>query len=709
MKKPSKRTVLIVRFLLASPGRYTTVRELSDALDVSERTIKRELPLTEEWLDKQGVTLTRKPGYGLMIEGDGNTLAALETEMDSISVSPSFSREERRYFIISELLLASEPIKLYAFASRFKVTEGTLSNDLDRIEEWLSSFRIELIRKPGYGVYVQGNEKDVRTALIHLLHEHLDEYELIHLIRDRDKESEDNLSKVQSHIRNRLLNLVEESTIVQLERYLTELEQHMQLKLTDSAFIGLAVHLALAIERMRSGQRITIPSQVLHELKRHPSFKAAQMLVNRLEDAFSLSIPEDETGYITMHLKGAEIKLDAEKEADYENVSFELVRLARDILKKAEALTGLELKSNSRLFFGFINHLGPAVERLKLGLDIRNPLLRQIKEQYASVYDIARNCSKVLEEYVGLPIPDAEIGYIALHLGAMLEYAEAKYMKNSVQVLVVCASGIGTSSLLQTRIRKEFPTLHIAAVVSAAETESYEDQVDLIISTVDLVSRLPVVRVSPLLGERDIEKVRAMLEDTSPHTDRVPLSKESSGSLAESLQKQKRLIEGIQDLLNNLVIQDGAHFGSIDELIERIAGNYAKDEAGTSQLIQELQEREKLGETILSQEGIFLLHCRSTVISKLALSVLRFTEPITYGADKEARLSAAIVLLAPRGSDRTYLEAASEVSKSLIDRPGFAARLTDGTSAALSLDIQGIMKDLYLRKIEQYTMEVEQL
>ncbi|SFS36428.1 BglG family transcription antiterminator [Paenibacillus sp. 453mf] len=709
MEKPSKRTVLIVRFLLASPSRFITVRELSDALDVSERTIKRELPLTEEWLDEQGVTLTRKPGYGIMLEGDSDALATLEAEMDSISVSPSFSRDERRYFIISELLLASGPIKLYAFASRFKVTEGTLSHDLDRIEEWLSGFNIELVRKPGYGVYVEGNEKDVRTALIHLLHEHLNEYELIHLIRDRDKENEDNMSKVQSHIRNRLLNLVEESTIVQLEKYLTDLEQHMQLKLTDSAFIGLAVHLALAIERMRSGQRITIPPQVLHELKRHPSFSAAQTLVNRLEDAFSLTIPEDETGYITMHLKGAEIKLDAEKETDYENVSFELVRLARDILKKAEALTGLELKSNSRLFFGFINHLGPAVERLKLGLDIRNPLLGQIKEQYTSVYDIAHHCSKVLEEYVGLPIPDAEIGYIALHLGAMLEYAEAKYMKNSLKVLVVCASGIGTSSLLQTRIRKEFPTLHIAAVVSAAETKSYEEQVDLIITTVDLVSRLPVVRVSPLLGDRDIEKVRTMLEDTTPHTDRVPLKKESSASLADTLQKQKMLIEGIQDLLNNLVIQDGAYFGSIDELIEGIAGNYAKDEAGKTQLIQELHEREKLGETILSREGIFLLHCRSTVISKLTLSFLRFTKPITYGSDKEAHLSAAIVLLAPRGSDRTYLEAASEVSKSLIDRPGFAARLTDGTSAVLNLEIQGIMKDLYLRKIEQYTMEVEQL
>ncbi|MCM3785090.1 BglG family transcription antiterminator [Neobacillus mesonae] len=709
MEKPSKRAVLITRFLLASSGRYVTVRELSDELDVSERTIKRELPITEQWLNEQGVTLTRKPGYGLMIEGESDALSSLSTAVDTVSIVPSFSRDERRYFIISELLLASEPVKLYAFASKFKVTEGTLSNDLDRIEEWLTGFHIDLIRKPGYGVYVEGNEKDVRTALIHLLHEHLDEYELIHLIRDRGQESDRKLGKVQSHIRNRLLNLVEESTILKLEKYLSELEQTMQLKLTDSAFIGLAVHLALAIERIRAGQQIAIPAQVLHKLKQHPSFSAAQTLVDRLEEAFSLAIPEDETAYITMHLKGAETRLDAEKETDYENVSFELVRLAREIVKKAEALTGLELKSNSKLFFGFINHLGPALERLRLGLDIRNPLLGQIKEQYSSVYDIARSCSEVLEEYVELPIPDAEIGYIALHLGAMLEYAEARYMRTALKVLVVCASGIGTSSLLHARIRKEFPTLQIAAVVSAAEASSYEEQVDLIISTVDLSSELPVVRVSPLLGERDIEKVRSMIEDTPLHTDRVPQHKGASSSLPDTLQKQKFLIEGIQDLMKNFLIEDKVRFESIDAFIEKIAVKFSADDAGSVQLVQELHERERLGETILSQEGIFLLHCRSTVIQQLTLNILRFTEPISYGTSEKSRLTAAIVLLAPRESDRTYLEAASEVSKSLIDRPGFAVRLTKATPEELNLEIQGIMKDLYLRKIEQFTMEVEQL
>ena len=711
MKKPSERTVQMTRFLLATPGRFVTVRELSDELDVSEKTIKRELSAMEKWLNGYTLTLNRKPGAGLQLEGEPSAFEAVQDAIESFKTPTSYSRDERRYFIISELLLSSEPVKLFTFASKFKVTEGTLSHDLDLIEGWLEAFHIKLMRKPGYGVYVEGTEKDYRTALIHLLHESVDEYELIRLVRDPMNESGQIIGRIQHHIRSRLLNLVEDSTIVIIEKYLTELEEKTGMKLTDSAFIGLAVHLALAIERIKTGQSIKIPPSVLSELRLHPDFNAAQMLVKRLEEALGLSIPEDEIGYITMHLKGAEtrIQTEAESEAAYENVSFELVRLARKILKEAESETGFELKSNSKLFYGFISHLGPTLERLKLGLDIRNPLLSQIKEQYAPTYEVAMKCAKVLEDYLEKPVPEAEIGYIALHIGAMSEYAGVKYRERPIRVLIVCASGMGTSSLLQTRVRKEFPSLQIVDVISAAEISEFDEQVDLVISTVDLISKKQVVRVSPLLGEADMKNVRTTLEHLEPLPELQPASSEAPAYLPDTLEKQKNLIQGIQDLMNNLVIEDQVQSRTIDELIDKIARQFTTQEDEASTLCLELHDRERLGETILSTEGIFLLHCRSAVIHRLALGIFRFKEPMTYGTEDDANLYAAIILLAPKQSERTYLEAASEVSKSLIDRPGFAIRLSVARQAALTKEIQGILKDLYLRKMEQYTMEVEQI
>lgn len=708
MEKLTARLTMMLQFLVASHGDYITIRDLSDHLDVSEKTVKRELPSVEDWLHQRQLTLIRKPGTGLALEGSPEHLAIVQQELEEQTPRKDYTREERHYFIISELLLSKEPIKLYTFASQFKVTEGTLSNDLDRIEQWLQAFEIILIRRPGLGVYIEGTESSIRSALVHLLYESVDEYQLNHLVRDRFP-TEEQPGRVQFHIRNRLLNLVDDGMMNQLQQYLSDLEREMRMKLTDSAYIGLAVHLALAIERIRRGQRITIAPRILDELKQLNEFETARTLAIKLEQSFDIVIPEDEMGYITMHLKGAETRLSVESDPYYEHVSFELVKLARDVLKMAESETGFELKGNSKLFAGFINHLGPAVERLRLGLDIRNPLLAQIKEQYGPTFEVARKCSTLLAQFTGKEVPEAEIGYMAMHIGAMSEYAAAQ--KKPFKALIACASGMGTSSLLSVRVKREFPALQIIDVVSSSEAVRLEKRADIIISTVEVDSLIPTVRVSPLLSSEDIIDIRKTLSmlDTSQHTHpELQQSLDPSVRLTETLSTHKETLTGILDLTQGLVIRDGYSSSSVSDLIHQIATTFTASTERAHVLEQELHERERLGETVLSQDGLILLHCRSSVVPKLFLGVMRFAHPIS-AASQSVDLYAAIVLLAPKESSKSYLEAVNEVSKSLIDRPGFVTRVVSGSAAELTAEISSLMKDLYTRKIEQYMMEVEQL
>ncbi len=708
MKKLTDRLTMMLQFLIGAHGEYITIRDVSDHLDVSEKTVKRELPAVEEWLRQHELKLIRKPGTGLALEGDEPALHAARQELEGQTPRKDYTREERHYFIISELLLSREPIKLYAFASQFKVTEGTLSNDLDRIEQWLASFDITLVRKPGLGVYIEGTESSIRSALVHLLYESVDEYQLTHLVRDRFPADEEP-GRVQFHIRNRLLNLVDDGMMDQLQQYLGALERDMHMKLTDSAYIGLTVHLALAIERIRSGQRITIAPRVLDELKQLSEFRIARQLAERLEESFQITIPEDEMGYITMHLKGAETRLGAESDSYYEHVSFELVKLARDILKMAEAETGFELKGNSKLFAGFINHLGPAIERLRLGLDIRNPLLAQIKEQYGATFEIARKCAGLLADFTGRDVPEAEIGYLAMHIGAMSEYAAAQ--TKPLKAIIACASGMGTSSLLSIRVKREFPSLQIIDVVSSSEAARMETRADVIISTVEVDSHIPTIRVSPLLSPEDINDIRKMLsrlEVRSTSRPQLQRTSDPAERLTDTLGSHKDTVTGILELTAGLVIRDAFRIESVSDLIHQLAGMFTGSAERASILEQELYERERMGETVLSQDGLILLHCRSSVVPTLFLGIIRFSEPI-QAATQSVDLYAAIVLLAPKDSSKSYLEAVNEVSKSLIDRPGFVTRLVSDQPSELKSEISGMMRDLYTRKIEQYMMEVEQL
>lgn len=707
MDKPTGRLLPILKRLLASRGEFVTVRDLSDELDVSERTVKRELPGVEHWLSARGARLIRKPGAGVKLEAAQTQLDALIEELSAAGPVRDYSRDERHYFLISELLLAAEPVKSYSFASQFKVTESTLSADLDRAEEWLQPLGLRLIRKPGFGVYVEGSENAIRSALIQLVYESVAEDQVAELVSGSVGNEAADPTRVRSHIRSRLLNLIDEGAAEQLQQMVEELENSLDLKLTDSAYIGLAVHLALAIQRIRAGQRIVIDAHVLDGLRKLGEFEKAKRLAAKLEDMLGIEIPEDEVGYITMHLKGAETRLDRDHDNYYDYVSFELVRLARNMLKTAEAELGYELKGSSKLFAGFVHHLGPAVERLRLGLDIRNPLLGQIREQYAEVFAIAEKCSNILADYVNRDVPESEIGYIAMHIGAMSEYARAE--RPSPKVLIACASGMGTSGLLMARVRKEFPAFNLIGIASASEAAENQEA-DFIVSTVDVETETPVVRVSVLLSFNDIESIRRFANEEQRHFVKKKTRQNLQSDLVGTLDEHKQTLEGILDLMKNVDIADAFVSRDVGELIAAISRRFTENADDAAVLERELHERERLGETVLSQDGLILLHCRSEVIGKLILGIFRFPDGLAAESeDKPIQLKAALLLLAPKASGKSYLQAAGEISKSLIDRPGFAARLSSSEPDALRREIADMMRELYARKIEQYTLEVEQL
>lgn len=158
----------------------------------------------------------------------------------------------------------------------------------------------------------------------------------------------------------------------------------MQFPLADSAYIGLMVHIALAMERLRSGESISMEASILSTLKGSEEFKLAEKLGNSLEKTFGVRIPEEEMGYITMHLLGAKLRSSHLANEFFALDNFEVARMARDILVRAEKQLGEDLSGDIVALEGLILHLKPAISRLKLGMDIRNPLLSQLKEEYGS-------------------------------------------------------------------------------------------------------------------------------------------------------------------------------------------------------------------------------------------------------------------------------------------------------------------------------------
>ena len=136
----SKRATLttrqksIIRILTRMDGRPITVAVISEKLGVSTRTILREVPAIEKWMSDNDFNFERKPGVGMLVGEAPETLRFIEELLDADNLVPMYSRQERRKHILGELLFSDEPVKSLVFTSKYNISDGTFSEDLDVLQ-----------------------------------------------------------------------------------------------------------------------------------------------------------------------------------------------------------------------------------------------------------------------------------------------------------------------------------------------------------------------------------------------------------------------------------------------------------------------------------------------------------------------------------------------------------------------------------------------
>ncbi|RQD74607.1 MAG: HTH domain-containing protein, partial [Halanaerobium sp. MSAO_Bac5] len=275
--KISSRTKKILEILITNEN-YVVIDFIADELGVSSRTILRALPRVESWLEKNDFQLEKKKGTGIRLDCSLEEKEKLKNLLNIESVENYYSPKERRLIILSELLKTQEPTKLFNFTMLTNVSEATISHDLDEIEEWIEDYNLKLVRKPGLGVYLKGREKDIRRASINLLYDNLDLQEIFAIMQNKFNENSQDKSRTNLS-RTRLLNLIGLETIHLLDDFIQELEENLDYQLADDSYVALMVHLAIALKRIKDGEKIIIKDEILNELKKSKEYPIAVSLI----------------------------------------------------------------------------------------------------------------------------------------------------------------------------------------------------------------------------------------------------------------------------------------------------------------------------------------------------------------------------------------------------------------------------------------------
>ncbi|MCM2989900.1 PRD domain-containing protein [Bacillus safensis] len=96
-----------------------------------------------------------------------------------------------------------------------------------------------------------------------------------------------------------------------------------------------------------------------------------------------------------------------------EHINIEYLELTKDIIDYAE--NKLAVSFNQNIYLTLTDHISFAITRYQEGIDIRNPLLWEIKKFHKDEYLVASEALKIIEKRLHIALPTEEAAAIALH------------------------------------------------------------------------------------------------------------------------------------------------------------------------------------------------------------------------------------------------------------------------------------------------------
>ncbi|EIT84741.1 pts modulated transcriptional regulator, mtlr family protein [Fictibacillus macauensis ZFHKF-1] len=493
----NKRQQAIITLLLERK-RGASVHDLAEALSCSEKTIRNDCKVIDQELRKtEKIRLVRKRGVGLYLEGSEQELRHMKEKRVATTLHTNKDDEVRRYQLIRQLLLKNKEMTLQALADQYYVNKGMIRHDLEEMEAWLQTFGITIVVKQKVGIALKGNEQARREALSRLTGM---------LILATEEEQQYIHSIFAAH------------EIQLVKAGLQQLQQKMTGSFTDEAVNQLVTHILVAIARVKVGSRISIAPEEAWKVAESPEYEAILHFLHQLERQLVVKLPPEEQQYLAIRVLGAKVYYDfidqTQNQKLLQEAGTDVVEFTKRLVKAISEVTDTPFTQDALLIEGLVAHVKTTFYRIKHGLPLANPMMKEIKKRYFSMFELIYYVIPPLEHMMAVAFPPDEIAYLTLHFQAANERLEKKNAKHR-KVLVVCTMGIGMSQLIVTKLQRKFHSLEILGTASLhdAPSEIQKKHPDLVISTVAFeYSDVPILVISPLMTEEEELKIEQFIE-----------------------------------------------------------------------------------------------------------------------------------------------------------------------------------------------------
>ncbi|MCH4285258.1 MULTISPECIES: BglG family transcription antiterminator [Bacillota] len=663
---------------------YVSVDTLANICKTSTRTIFREIKDIDQDLKAYDLQLT-KTKAGLCIEGKEENKAFLLKELKVQGIA-YLDKTERRNMLIFELLHSEDLEKLIHYAGMFQVSEATISNDLDAIEPWLQTYDLSLLRKPGFGVQLIGKEENFRRAITSIVNQSIVQNEQLQRINFLDSSSLLHQIFIDTGSQS-ILKLLDQDILTRVLHVFETYQHELSLdRYASVGYIGLIIHLVIAIDRIQKHEAIEESNEVLSMVHMDPAFQQARKMAYYLEIEFDIDIPDVEIAFIALHIKGAKITRPEDKAH-----ATTLKQQVYEMLKSFDEAKRVILLSDEEFMNGLLTHLEPTIIRLKNNLPIYNPLKETISTMYHDLYEQTKQACQYIEKCYDCKVSDDEIAFITMHVGASIERNQQKKLKKrEVMCGVVCASGIGVSALLSARISKAIPEgIKLKTLSMEDITRHHYEDMELLISTFDLqLDDTEVLMVTPLLNDEDLHQLLMKLHPLWEKEGIKPLNKQSN--LLYRIKEASHLAVDILEEFQTYTIDDTL---KINDMIHFVSSHCRESES----VYTALMKREQMGSVIMEDFHFILLHALVPDIKKPMMMCLYPKQHFQHYPN----ICFVQVMLMRKDASEIEQELCSYINRSIIEDDVFLTYMQKGNREDIVKHLQMIEEQYVKECIEE--------
>lgn len=688
------RTKQILTVLLQENGSIS-VKNLAEKVGISKRTVQRELEYMNSDLKPFELCLMSKTGVGIWLEGSEEKKKALFTELSAEDTYDMSNREERRKRLLLEILKDKGLKKLFYYSSKFKVSEATISTDLEALEGWLGRYGLVVLRKPGSGISIQGNEESYRKAIRAFISENIDT-SMLREAYENDGVLEQNEEKLQRSTIGQILN---DDILKRVVNCILGMGDSRVMTLTESSYVGLVIHVSIAINRILKHETIEADVKWAETMEQDGDYELAQQIAKELEKEFKIEMPAVEVSYICLHIKGAKhekIQWNGEKTLDMENR--ELQKIVNEMIDVFDDKSAFMLKQDEEFIQGLLAHLQPTLIRLLYDMQIANPVLEEIKKDYAEIFEKCKLVSKVLESKLGKEVPETEVGFLAVHFGAAMVRLEGKREEiRKVQIGVVCSSGIGISRLMSSKLEKAFhDRVKITAYGKKDLTPYVIGKMDFFVSSISLEQMdAKILFVNPLLSEEDMKQVSRLVYQY----ERTPGKKEEN-RLSVELEEINILaaqINAVIKYMELIPLDEGITF---DQLLEKVSSHLTPYQDQEQMIQEDIRKREKIASQVFAEFGFALFHTRTKGVTRPVFTVCMTQDGKPFADPYFKNIPVLFFMLVPVDD---YLKMNSEIlgyiSSMLIENFQFMDVVLEGEEEKIRAALSRELKKFFTKYI----------